>query len=66
MSIWICFTCFAGCGQKMSGQQLLDKAIGYHDPSGVWPRCNGALKVLMVMPDGQAGEREMQINVQQE
>ena len=66
ISIWICFTCFSVSGQKMSGQQLLDKTIGYHDPSGVWPNFNGTLEVSMVMPDGQAREREIQINLPQE
>lgn len=50
----------------MSGQQLLDKTIGYHDPSGVWPNFNGTLEVSMVMTDGQAREREIQINLPQE
>ena len=50
----------------MSGQQLLDKAIGYHDPSSAWPTFNGTLAVSMVMPEGQAREREIQINLPQE
>ena len=50
----------------MSGQQLLDKTIGYHDPSGVWSNFNGTLEVSMVMTDGQAREREIQINLPQE
>lgn len=66
ISIWICFTCFSVSGQKMSGQQLLDKAIGYHDPSSAWPTFNGTLAVSMVMPEGQAREREIQINLPQE
>ena len=64
--IWMCFMCFSVSAQNMSGQQLLDKAIGYHDPSGVWPTFNGTLEVSMILPKGQARESEIQINLPQE
>ena len=64
--IWMCFMCFSVSAQNMSGQQLLDKAIGYHDPSGVWPTFNGTLEVSMILPQGQARESEIQINLPQE
>ncbi len=64
--IWMCFMCFSVSAQNMSGQQLLDKAIAYHDPSGVWPTFNGTLEVSMILPEGQARESTIQINLPQE
>ena len=64
--IWMCFMCFSVSAQNMSGQQLLDKTIEYHDPSGVWPTFNGTLEVSMILPEGQARESTIQINLPQE
>ena len=64
--IWLCFMCFSVSAQNMSGQQLLDKTIAYHDPCGVWPTFNGTLEVSMVLPEGPARESKIQINLPQE
>ncbi|MGB5553133.1 MAG: DUF6503 family protein [Flavobacteriaceae bacterium] len=37
--------------QQLTGQQLLEKAIQYHDPNGKWQRFNGTLEVTMTTPD---------------
>jgi len=36
--------------QNISGPQLLEKAIQYHDPNGQWETFNGKLKIVMEMP----------------
>lgn len=42
---------FNGVAQEMTGQQLLDKAIKVHDPSGNWNSFMGNLQVTMSTPD---------------
>lgn len=37
--------------QNISGQQLLDSAIAYHDPQGHWKSFNDTLFVTMEMPE---------------
>jgi len=48
-------TIFSGYSQELTGKQLLDKAIKYHDPNKSWPTFQGRLSITMSMPDG--GER---------
>ncbi|HMB61852.1 MAG TPA: DUF6503 family protein [Eudoraea sp.] len=36
--------------QDYSGDQLLDKAIEYHDPTGAWPSFRGVLSITMQSP----------------
>jgi len=38
-------------GQELSGEQLLEKAIRYHDPSGQWETFSGAFTVALETPD---------------
>lgn len=37
--------------QNISGSELLEKAINYHDPSGNWPSFSGNFKVTMTTPN---------------
>ena len=37
--------------QELSGDQLLKKAIEYHDPNGNWPSFKGQLYITMTTPD---------------
>lgn len=37
--------------QSLTGLEVLDKAIQYHDPQGNWSSFNGALKVTMQTPN---------------
>ncbi len=37
-------------GQNLSGSQLLDKAIKYHDPKGKWPSFSGSFEILSQTP----------------
>ncbi|MCW5516425.1 hypothetical protein J1G40_09215 [Muriicola sp. Z0-33] len=38
-------------GQELSGSELLDKAIQYHDPNNKWPSFHGELSITMEAPD---------------
>jgi len=37
--------------QELTGSQLLDKAIEYHDPKNQWPTFQGKLSITMTTPD---------------
>ena len=37
-------------GQEMTGSQLLEKAIEYHDPHGNWSTFSGTFNVMMKTP----------------
>lgn len=39
-------------GQALTGKELLQKSIAYHDPNGVWPNFQGKLAITMTTPDG--------------
>ena len=38
--------------QELSGVELLNNAIDYHDPTGSWPSFKGKLAITMSTPDG--------------
>lgn len=50
-------------GQELTGQQLLDKAIAFHDPQGAWQYFHGALDITMSMPDGKERVSEIVMNL---
>ena len=37
--------------QTLSGTELLDKAIAYHDPEGKWEQFAGEFQIVLEMPD---------------
>ncbi len=39
------------CGQTLTGLQVLDNAIAYHDPNGQWETFSGTFHVRMETPD---------------
>ena len=49
--------------QKISGAQLLEKAIQYHDPNNAWPHFKGKLFVTMETPKGSDRTSEITINL---
>ena len=53
-------------GQSLTGPELLDKAISYHDPNGNWEHFNGELHVTMETPDGSNRDSNIQINIPDE
>lgn len=55
------FCCFYGNAQELTGDQLLDKAIAYHDPNGHWNKLKASLTIKMTMPE--ATERVSRIQL---
>ncbi|WP_299116097.1 DUF6503 family protein [uncultured Winogradskyella sp.] len=49
--------------QNLTGQQLLEKAINYHDPSGNWSTFSGNFKVTMTTPNQSARVSDININL---
>lgn len=52
--------------QELTGAQLLDKAIQYHDPNGGWESFNGTLFVTMETPKNPNRDSEIRINLPEE
>ena len=52
--------------QQLTGEQLLERAIAYHDPQGNWETFNGILYVTMETPNSDPRNSEIQINLPQE
>ena len=57
---------FQGFSQKLSGKQLLEKAIQYHDPNESWESFNGTLFVTMETPKSPNRDSEIRINLPEE
>ena len=55
-----------GFSQNPNGQELLDKAIAYHDPNGNWNNFNGTLNITMQTPNGSNRDSEVNINLPDE
>ncbi|MEH6537047.1 MAG: DUF6503 family protein [Psychroserpens sp.] len=52
--------------QELSGVELLEKAINYHDPNGNWSSFKGELLVTMKTPNNPNRESEITINLPRE
>ncbi|MCK0132896.1 DUF6503 family protein [Arenibacter sp. S6351L] len=58
----VCFVHATGClGQGISGSELLDKAIEYHDPKDNWHSFKNDFSVIMETPKGD--KRKSRINI---
>ncbi|AXG69173.1 hypothetical protein KORDIASMS9_01392 [Kordia sp. SMS9] len=53
-------------GQELSGEELLAKAIQYHDPNGNWDSFNGTLQITMETPKNPARVSTIKINLPKE
>jgi len=62
----ILFFSITSFGQNLSGSELLNKAISYHDPSGNWTTFNGTLNVVMEIPEKSNRTTEIKINLPEE
>ncbi|WP_046755939.1 DUF6503 family protein [Kordia jejudonensis] len=63
--VLLLFSAFA-TGQELTGPQLLEKAIQYHDPSGNWNTFNGILNITMETPKNPDRVSTIKINLPQE
>ncbi len=52
--------------QELTGKELLDKAIEYHDPNGNWTTFNGTLNVTMTIPNKPNRNSEIKIDLPKE
>lgn len=52
--------------QELTGSQLLDKSIDYHDPNGNWSSFKGNFAVTMSTPDGKERISNLMLNLPQE
>ncbi|MBQ4913585.1 hypothetical protein J8L85_03995 [Maribacter sp. MMG018] len=52
----------AAFGQELTGDQLLEKAISFHDPNNNWPAFKGKLFIEMETPNSSLRKTEVQIN----
>ncbi len=52
--------------QELTGKELLEKSINFHDPTNTWSKFNGKLKVTMSTPKGTPRVSDININLQQE
>lgn len=46
-SLLLILTLLVSCNKPLKGNELLDKAISYHDPNNNWSTFNGAFNVTM-------------------
>lgn len=53
-------------GQDLTGPQLLDKTIAFHDPLGNWKTFNGSFQVTMEAPKNTPRLSEININLPKE
>lgn len=49
--------------QELTGSQLLDKTIAYHDPNNNWPEFIGKFQVTMTTPNNPDRVSEIEINL---
>lgn len=61
--LWTSNTLFS---QSITGDQLLEKTIQFHDPKGNWKDFNGALLITMNTPNDVKRKSEVRINLPKE
>jgi len=61
--LFVLFFSIQSFGQEITGNQLLEKAIQYHDPSGNWNTFKGTLFVTMETPNSPKRESEIHIDL---
>lgn len=57
---------FSSCNKPLTGPQLLDKAISYHDPNGNWNNFNASFSVRMETPASPSRDSDITINLADE
>ncbi len=69
LNILICVSLFLGLtsfSQQISGSELLDQAIKYHDPNNNWKTFNGTFNVIMETPNNSNRDSKIVINLPEE
>ena len=61
--LFVSIACFS---QEITGDELLEKAIQFHDPNGNWATFNGELLVTMEIPEKSSRKSLIKINLPEE
>ncbi|WP_412987761.1 DUF6503 family protein [Pontimicrobium sp. IMCC45349] len=64
-SLLLILTFLVSCNKPLKGNELLDKAISYHDPNNNWSAFNGAFNVTMETPNQSNRITNIKINLPQ-
>ncbi len=59
----VAFATLSSCNTPLTGEQLLDKAIAYHDPNGNWNTFNASFSVRMETPNQPNRDSDITINL---
>ncbi|GAB5401092.1 MAG: hypothetical protein Aureis2KO_26770 [Aureisphaera sp.] len=57
---------YTSIGQELTGSQLLERTIAYHDPNGAWETFDGTFLVTMETPKSANRDSEIHINLKEE
>ena len=49
--------------EQLTGSQLLEKAISYHDPNGHWKTFKGEMDILMTTPNSETRKTKLELNL---
>ncbi|WP_411765951.1 DUF6503 family protein [Winogradskyella sp. A3E31] len=64
--LFIYCTIFSLNGQNLTGMELLEKTIAYHDPNGNWTTFNDSMTVVMTTPNQSPRTSHIKINLPSE
>jgi hypothetical protein len=62
-TLLLLFTSIISFSQDITGNELLEKSIEFHDPNGNWEMFEGALFVTMETPNGKLRKSSIRINL---
>ncbi|PIB28578.1 DUF6503 family protein [Maribacter sp. 4G9] len=48
---------------ELTGTQLLEKAIAYHDPNGQWKQFQGKMAIIMTTPDANTRRTQLELDL---
>jgi hypothetical protein len=65
-TLLLLFISLISFSQEITGDELLEKAIQFHDPNNNWPTFKGALFVTMETPKNSDRKSEININLPEE
>lgn len=65
-SVTLFLACILIYSQEITGKDLLEKAINYHDPNGEWQTFKGCLFIIMKTPDKPDRDSKVCINLPNE
>ena len=64
--LFLAFATISSFAQEITGKQLLEKSIKYHDPEGKWETFQGTLYITMETPNKPKRDSEIKIDIPNE